>query len=693
MKTSFHAHHSPMGAHSSFTCGMHGARGGMAMEKGQPAEGGVYVGFEDEAGIVSLLPLFAMSDDERKRYVSGEEGAEEGKRERVIPGSEIQREYGWATDTFRARGLAFEIVTPFFAIPDPAVSSAREQKFASCPASLIRVSYDNRKSKTARRFFFGVSLGGRWSVSEGISGDITSLIQRDGMGMATLEAVESFVDFDVPRALSKWGTSPHFLLGATSGFIAEAAPGEKKEILIAVGYYQRGVATFGKETRYWYTRYFSGVEDVLRYALEMAPCYLAEAEARDAELAEAALNDEQKFLIAHATHSYWGSTEWLDDGGRPRWVVNEGEYLMMNTFDLSVDMLFFEMKFNPWTVRNVLEQFVSEYSYYDQVFEPGKPGKLYEGGIAFTHDMGVMNQFSPTGHSSYEMGGLDRACFSFMTCEQLANWVCCAGVYYAQTCDADFLARHRGTLEDCLRSLQQRDHPDAKRRTGVMKFESSKTQGGGEITTYDSLDHSLGQARSNIYLAAKCWAAYVALESMLGEAGSAECAAEAAHSARLCAKTLVKGFDKKLGYIPAVLEGKHASAIIPLIEGLIFPKEMGLKQAISFKGPYGEMLKTMKQHIQNILVKGVCRYDDGGWKLSSTADNSWISKICLCQHVARTVLGIKPGEAGVRADHAHAEWERNGSEFHACSDQFRSGQAMGSKYYPRIVTNVLWLKS
>jgi hypothetical protein len=44
------------------------------------------------------------------------------------------------------------------------------------------------------------------------------------------------------------------------------------------------------------------------------------------------------------------------------------------------------------------------------VFEPGKPGKLYDGGISFTHDMGEMNQFSPSGRSSYEVAGLDRAC-------------------------------------------------------------------------------------------------------------------------------------------------------------------------------------------------------------------------------------------------------------------------------------------
>ncbi len=691
-KTSFHAHHSPMGAHSSFTCGMHGANGGMAMEKGQPAEGGIYVGFEDEQGVIQYLPLFAMGPDERARYVQGDAKDEKKSVEQVIPAEKITRDYRWATDSFRAGNLTFEIVTPFFSIPDPAVSSAPEQKFASCPASLIRVRYDNRKSKTPRRFFFGMRLDGKWVVPEAQDEHFKMMTQEERLGFATEDDVSSFMNFSVPEAMKRQQGNPHMMLGGLGGFIAEAKAGEVRELLISVGYFKQGQATTGKNTRYWYTRYFADLEDVLRYALEMAPCYLAEADVRDAELMAAKLNEEQKFLIAHATRSYWGSTEWLDDGGRPRWVVNEGEYRMMNTFDLTVDMLFFEMRLNPWTVRNVLDQFVREYSYYDQVFEPGKPGKLYEGGIAFTHDMGVMNYFTPSGHSSYEMSNIDRQCFSYMTCEQLSNWVCCAGVYYAQTRDDDFLVRNRGILEDCLRSLQHRDHPDPRKRNGIMKFESSVTQGGGEITTYDSLDHSLGQARNNIYLASKCWASYLALEFMFTTLGVEDKAADCVKSAKLCAKSLVKGFNKKLGFIPAVLEGNNKSAIISAIEGLIFPYEMGLKEAVSLKGPYADLIKTLKLHTENILVKGVCLYDDGGWKLSSTADNSWMSKINLCQHIAATILGIKPGKAGAEADHAHAEWERNGSEYYACSDQFTSGVAKGSKYYPRIVTNILWMK-
>jgi len=174
--------------------------------------------------------------------------------------------------------------------------------------------------------------------------------------------------------------------------------------------------------------------------------------------------------------------------------------------------------------------------------------------------------------------------------------------------------------------------------------------------------------------------------------GAPDKAAACMTSAKLCAQSLVKGYDQKLGFVPAVLEGNNKSAIISFVEGLIFPQQMGLKKALSFRGPYQQLLRIMRKHLENILVKGVCLYEDGGWKLSSTADNSWMSKINLCQHIARSILGVKQGKAGAAADHAHAEWERIGSEFYACSDQFKSGKAMGSRYYPRIVTNILWLK-
>jgi hypothetical protein len=274
----------------------------------------------------------------------------------------------------------------------------------------------------------------------------------------------------------------------------------------------------------------------------------------------------------------------------------------------------------------------------------------------------------------------------------LTNWVLCAGLYVSQTGDQDFLKQHKDLLGRCLESLLNRDHPDPAQRDGLMSFESSRTKGGGEITTYDSLDHSLGQARRNVYLGGKCWASYLALEKMLSELGDAELAKEAHAAAVRCAATLTDSFDTQLGFIPAVLDGENKSAIIPAVEALIYPWKMGLGDLLGEQGEFGGYIRMLKEHTAYVLKPGVCLYEDGGWKLSNSADNSWMSKICLNQYVVREILGIEYGEEA-RADAAHVFWEVNGSKFQACSDQFASGQPIGSLYYPRIVTNILWLES
>ena len=47
-----------MGAHSSFTVGMFGAEGGMALEKGGPADGGLHIGYRTESGKFYKLPFY-----------------------------------------------------------------------------------------------------------------------------------------------------------------------------------------------------------------------------------------------------------------------------------------------------------------------------------------------------------------------------------------------------------------------------------------------------------------------------------------------------------------------------------------------------------------------------------------------------------------------------------------------------------
>lgn len=685
---SFHAQHSPIGAHSSFTIGMFGAAGGMAMEQGSPADSAVFVGYKTTSGRLHSMPFFERVDNDAERY---SQSTAEGQTSACVFGeADIERDYRWATDRFRAPGIQLDVQTPFFGIPDPSTASASQLKFACCPVTFVNLVIENNSTEDWEGFF-ATQNDKYWAPLSKDGSALRGAVSRERVGFATDATVEEFCDFSVDRALDGQHSTANFLLGPVAGVRFMVAPGERREIPIVLGYYLSETATFNHKASYWYTRYFDGLESVFLYALEHREAYLKEVLARDSELRSSGLSSAQQFMVAHSTRSYYGSTEWLMDAdGNPLWVVNEGEYLMMNTLDLTVDMLFFELQFNPWTVRNVLNQFVSRYSYEDTIFLPTSPNEQLPGGISFAHDMGVANHFSPEGYSSYECSGLDRQCFSYMTCEQLTNWVLCAGVYFAKTEDSAFLREHRDVFARCLESLLRRDHPDPERRNGLMSYESSRTKGGGEITTYDSLDHSLGQARDNIYLGGKCWASYLALETIFNALGEEVQAEACRHAALRCSNTLADAFDESLGFIPAVLDGENRSAIIPAAEALVYPFEMGRLDAVSEGGAHSRYIAALKRHLRNILQPGVCLYSDGAWKLSSSADNSWMSKICLNQYVVREILGITyPGEE--RADAAHVNWQVQGSTFYACSDQFTSGKPIGSLYYPRIVTSVLWM--
>jgi hypothetical protein len=106
-------------------------------------------------------------------------------------------------------------------------------------------------------------------------------------------------------------------------------------------------------------------------------------------------------------------------------------------------------------------------------------------------------------------------------------------------------------------------------------------------------------------------------------------------------------------------------------------------------GPFSELRETLEHHLRTVLVTGTCRFPDGGWKLSSTNDNSWLSKIYLCQFVAREGFGWDQDPA---ADAAHRAWLLDPeNSYFAWSDQMVAGKARGSKYYPRGVTSWLWL--
>ncbi len=688
----FNAHHAPIGAFASFTLGSKGPRGGLGLELAGPADESLFIGVEDAEtpGRYRALPFFQEADDALDEQQNFDPEAFSGFNRAPALSSfsddDITRRFRASTDTWSAGDLTFTIVSPVVSVPDPSVASDAELREALAPAVLAELTIDNRNGSRERKAFFGYAGSDRASkMRTWKDGGLTLVGQGTTTAIAT-DAADAYGGTAwQPEAILQpsFVENLPFMLGSIGLLVVSVPAGELRRIRFAVCFFREGTATVGIRTRYLYRRWFASIEEVARFTLGRA--YELTEQARTADGAfEGDLSDARRFLLAQAIHSYFGCTQALEtEGGEPLWVVHEGEYRMMNTFDLAVDQAFFELALNPWTVRNVLDQFVSRYSYFDEVVLPGDPTR-YAGGIAFTHDMGVANAFSESGRSGYEQAGL-RGCFSYMSCEELVNWVLTACLYVSHTGDRDWLNGLRSKFVAVAKSLMQRDHPDASLRNGVMGLDSSRCEGGKEITTYDSLDASLGQARNNVYLAVKCWASYVLLAPLLESLGEMSLAAACLNSASLCWATVARSADYE-GMLPAVLFENVPARIIPAIEGLVYPLLCGRPEVYE---SFPELVTCLKRHLEAVISSGMCRFSDGGWRLSSTSRNSWLSKIFLCQFVAERLLQFEPDSV---ADLAHTNWlldAENG--YYAFSDQMMEGKAVGSRYYPRGVTAVLWL--
>jgi len=739
-----------MGAFMSFTCGNFGTRGGIGLQIGQPGDQEVFIGFKDgdrySDGTLKCLPFYtAAVNRSADAFLVDQAGpSEQNVKPDAVPfkDSEIARRYGWASDQWSAEGLSFTVYSPFESIPDPSVDSEERMRAGLLPAVIARLELDNTKGTATKTAMFALNHarpGSRTLPDNLGSGRVGFAFRREAGGAAELLDFTSSADVEKieggPFLFMRWSASdgvrerhnPVHLLGSCPGFGFEVPAGKKYGINIALGSYLEGFQTNGLDGRYLYTRYFNGLSDVLKTALDNSASMIAQAQATDSKLDAAAVSDDQRFLISHATHSYYGSTQLLEIDGEPFWVVNEGEYCMMNTLDLAVDHVFWELEHNPWLVRNLLDSFVRLYSYTDEVkvyqseFAPSvetlqvdpsqtppppdeaqlnRPYDTKPGGISFCHDMGAHNNFSPKGRSSYELANL-TGCFSYMTVEQLCNWVLTAGCYVAKTRDLAWLKRNKTVVDACLASMINRSGD-----VGFAQFDSSRCAGGQEITTYDSLDHSLAQTRNNIYIAVKSWATYWSLALMFRELDDA---ASQARCKALAAKVAAVVCDQAQdGVLPAIFEKSnpgYASRILPAIEGCVYPlyfvntgfARCTLEQIYATE-PEKRMFEVLKEHTRNLLLDPERRnlFPDGGIKLSSTSNNSWMSKISLFMHVTRRVfhLDADPRIAEVfrLADAAHVKWQTEGSSYWACCDQIVSGEGKASRYYPRIITSALWLE-
>jgi len=742
----FNAQHSPMGAFMSFTCGNPGTKGGIGLQIGAPADQEVFIGVIDgdryaDVPLQSLPFYIGAVSTAIEAFTAETAGPSEAN---VRPDAEafnlkdVKRSYGWATDSWQAGDLTFTVYSPFGSIPDPAKATKEEMREGLRPSIVAQLVIDNTKGKKTKTGIFALnhSRPGPRMIEDNLGSK-----KRVGFAFRREAGVAAEV-FDVtgskkaagpaPFGFMRWSATdgirerynPVHLLGSCPGVGFEVPPGKKYAMTLAIGSYLEQPVTTGLDGKYLYTRYYADLTDVLRATLDRAGKLMTKAEKLDEKLEASSLSDDQKFMISHATHSYFGSTQLLEIEKKPFWVVNEGEYCMMNTLDLAVDHVFWELDHNPWLVKNLLDNFVKQYSYTDQVkiyksdvqltsheHDPSQPppppdaaqlSRPYDkkpGGLSFCHDMGAHNNFAPKGRSSYELANLTST-FSYMTVEQLCNWTLTAACYMAKTRDTAWLKKNKKVVQECLTSMINRGGD-----VGFAQFDSTKTAGGQEITTYDSLDHSLAQTRNNVYMAVKSWASYRALALMFRDLGDKNNEKKSQQLAEKVAGVVAE--QAVDGILPAIFEKSnpgYKSRILPAVEGCAYPLYFaktgyaGVKPEKIYGTPAEKkMYEVLKEHTRKLLVDPQHRntFDDGGIKLSSTSNNSWMSKISIFMHVTRRVFNLdkdpQVAEVFKKADAAHVKWQTVGSSYWACCDQIVSGEGKASRYYPRIITSALWM--
>jgi xylan 1,4-beta-xylosidase len=685
----YNTHHSAFGSYFSFIMGKEGAKGGFVLNDVKSPNNNIYIGYKRKGDNLNMMPFFQRRDRQEDQFVINEVPTSNEKvgTVQVINANSISRELNWASDIFKTGDLEFKLISAFQGVKSPETMMDKEIKLALLPAIFGEISFDNTLGSEEVLLVFGMEGVGRL-LSETTNNELLggARDRRFGFACKSDDSIEELIGWAVPDYIAK-GESVSNKLGTEVALTMKVPAGAKKSFVIALAAYREGYITSGVDAGFGYAKYFKNIEEVLEFALENQELFFSEAKKRDRELLDSGLSESRRFNISQATHSYYANTELLvNDKNEYIWVVNEGEYQMMNTFDLTIDQMFFELKFHPWTVKNNLDLYLNRYSYVDSIKDIY--GNTYEGGISFTHDMGVGDMFSKEKYSSYERENIS-GCFSYMTSEQLLNWVLCGSCYGINN-DNKWLVDNKEVFVKCLESLIAR----ATNEEGIIDTDSLRCKDGSEITTYDSLDISLGQSRNNLYLGVKTWAAYVCLQNVFKRLNMKAQAEKSCELSLKIAQAISGKYDEEKGFIPAVFENGNNSAIIPAVEGLIYPFIINDLDAVDTNGRFRDFIKILTKHTDTVLRPGICiDSTSGGWKLSSTSNNTWLSKIFLCQVVIQKVLKMDYKNNWDKWDEIHAAWLTNSCSELCAVDQVYSedGRDRGSRLYPRLVTNILWL--
>ncbi len=690
-------HHSPVGALSSLVFGKLGMPASIDIQSPLVKDSAdLLVGYTDFREVYSLpFSSEAKQQQENQLDLHGEGNKEnqandKKKSVKYFEANEIVRTINAGVDTFQAGKITFSTYTPHLPISDP--EKAEISAIECLPAIVLTLEIDNTDSTEEITGFIGLKYNDACKIFsvENVYPDLRGcgfkndwLFVSDNTEDIYTMAVRPFVENLLRKRPVLHETGPSLMC-------IDVKPGQKKTITAVFASYTYGYATNGIKTKYHYSKYFEDCYAVSKFALANKETLICKA-IQLADETKSNFNDARKAeIFAQSVRAYYASTELLiDDDENVYYNVGEGAYVWRNTLDLSADHLAWELKRNPWVVRNIMDMYLDRYYYYDNVkFDDGT---VHPGGISFTHDMGTFCTYSKAHQSAYERKDVDDVtCYFYMTTEELLNGIYCIGGYAIKTKDIDWIKKRKDKISDLMTSLENRDDYLPQRRNGIIKGISDKCGDNCiESTTYDALDHALMSSVGNIYIAVKTLGSLIIMEELATLVEDANLKARA--SAML--KKLEKSFalfkrPNSNALFANVLE-KSENKVIAAIEPLAVIKYLGVH--LEEKIPHVKQL--LLKHVQECLVDGqsICSVT-GGLKLSSTSNTTWVSKVILCLHILENEFNYNLSDIDNLLQQTYI-WCTDCAAEQTVSDQVfvQIPKVIGGLYYPRIITSAFWL--
>ncbi len=423
--------------------------------------------------------------------------------------------------------------------------------------------------------------------------------------------------------------------------------------------------------RFYYTKYWKNVEEVLKYAQENFDKNIALTQEFEDTLMKSNLSPKEKWVLALSFHTDLANTFFLlDENNLPRFYVSEGRFKHLSTVDVAHETEVNAI-FSPWRLKLQLAQWTN-YIARSEVTVPAnqvqnKPA--YQQGMTATeygpylyHDVGDLPFVSETANYNYG---------PHMAVEENTSFVLLLYFYWKISNDDAFVKSILGTVDELLQSVINRDTNE----NGIADMAYG-------WTTYDA-NEALKLSPDNTFLGAKQFSAYVVAAEMLralankdktkvidatkagvvdGEGAGFKKLGTEVNNEKLRnkqadkyeteAKTILTTLEKaqlKYGFIPVSLDEKFPKwnqRSVVIGEGLFLPGLAGSKSPL-----LKQLATVLKKDYAATYAKCITDY---GIKLTTDEGTTWFSKTIVADVVASQWYGINHTSAGYIY-----EWNKN----------------------------------